>query len=77
MRRWTTEERRKQSQAIRRWKPWESSTGALTNEGKAVSKMNAYKHGGRNAESREILRVIAQYRRLLSQVIGLEEHEQL
>ena len=28
-------------------KPWEQSTGAKTAEGKAVTKMNAYKHGGR------------------------------
>ena len=50
MRQWTQEERLKQSQIIRSWKPWERSTGARTEAGKAASKMNAYKHGGRSAK---------------------------
>lgn len=45
---WTQERRQKQSEAIKRWKPWEKSTGAKTAEGKEKSKMNAYKHGGRS-----------------------------
>lgn len=44
---WTQERRLRQSEAIRRWKPWAKSTGAKTSEGKEKSKMNAYKHGGR------------------------------
>ena len=46
MRQWTKEERLKQSQLIKQWKPWKQSTGARTVNGKEVSKMNAYKHGG-------------------------------
>lgn len=46
MRQWTEEERLRQSQLIRNWRPWGQSTGAKTEAGKAVSKMNAYKHGG-------------------------------
>lgn len=42
---WTPERRARQSEAIKRWKPWEKSTGAKTAEGKEKSKMNAYKHG--------------------------------
>ena len=49
MRQWTQEERLRQSQLIRNWQPWEQSTGARTKEGKSISKMNAYKHGGRSA----------------------------
>lgn len=45
---WTQERRQKQSEAIKRWKPWEKSTGAKTPEGKEKSKMNAYKHGFRD-----------------------------
>ncbi|MCB1550982.1 MAG: hypothetical protein KDJ26_03160 [Alphaproteobacteria bacterium] len=45
---WTQERRLRQSEAIKRWKPWEKSTGAKTKEGKEHSKMNAYKHGARS-----------------------------
>jgi hypothetical protein len=45
MRHWTPEERLKQSEAIRRWKPWEQSTGAKTPTGKAISAKNAIKTG--------------------------------
>jgi len=45
MRHWTQEERLKQSEAIRRWKPWESSTGAKSPQGKAISSKNATKTG--------------------------------
>ncbi len=54
MRQWTQEERLKQSQLIRNWKPWEQSTGARTEDGKAISKMNAYKHGGRSAKMNKV-----------------------
>jgi hypothetical protein len=44
---WTDERRAKQSQAIKKWKPWEKSTGAKTPEGKAIVAKNAYKGGYR------------------------------
>ncbi len=50
---WTPERRARQAQAIRRWKPWERSTGPATAEGKARSKMNGYK-GGKWRELREL-----------------------
>ena len=46
MRNWTVEQRLRQSEAIRRWKPWEASTGAKTTHGKAISSKNATKTGG-------------------------------
>lgn len=58
MRQWTQEERLRQSQLIRNWRPWEQSTGAKTEAGKAASKMNAYKHGGRSAWILEIQNII-------------------
>ena len=45
MRHWTAEERLRQSEAIKSWKPWESSTGAKTPTGKAISSQNATKTG--------------------------------
>jgi len=50
---WTPERRESQAQAIRRWKPWERSTGPATAEGKARSKLNGYK-GGQWRELREL-----------------------
>ncbi len=45
MRKWTDEEREKQSQAIQKWRPWEKSTGPKTWIGKSVSAQNSWKHG--------------------------------
>lgn len=38
---WTPERRAKQAEAIRRWKPWNKSTGPRSPEGKARSSRNA------------------------------------
>ena len=40
---WTEERRRQQAEAIKRWKPWEKSTGPKTEAGKACASMNAQK----------------------------------
>lgn len=40
---WTDERRAKQSEAIKRWRPWTKATGPRTNEGKARSSRNADK----------------------------------
>jgi len=42
---WTPDRRARQAEAIRRWKPWEQSTGPRTAEGKTRAKMNGYKGG--------------------------------
>ena len=47
------EHRRLQAEAIRRWKPWEKSTGPRTVEGKARIARNGYK-GGTRAMLREL-----------------------
>jgi len=51
---WTPECRKKQSEAKRRWKPWEKSTGPKTEKGKGRSSQNALKHGMRSAEMRKV-----------------------
>lgn len=61
---WSDERRKRQSEAIHRWKPWEQSTGAKTPEGKAKAARNAYK-GGKRAEQRAIAREIRQLAKLL------------
>lgn len=52
--RWTPEARAKQAEAIQRWKPWEQSTGPVTEEGKSVVSRNAWKGG-----TRPMLRALA------------------
>lgn len=52
-RKWTSEQRKQQSLKIRQWQPWQHSTGAKTDEGKARASRNAYKGG-----TRELLREI-------------------
>lgn len=46
MRHWTQEERERQSELIRAWKPWERSTGPVTAAGKQRVSKNALVHGG-------------------------------
>jgi hypothetical protein len=40
-----------------------------TPEGKAKSRMNAWKHGGRSAETRALLRALAAQARMLRKLI--------
>ncbi|RAP38506.1 hypothetical protein B1207_01060 [Legionella quinlivanii] len=70
MRHWTPEERQRQAVLIQKWKPWSQSTGATTPKGKSISKMNAYKHGARNADVREAAQQLAEWKRTLRQLIG-------
>ncbi|MBM2767069.1 hypothetical protein [Burkholderia anthina] len=44
-RRWTPEQRAAQAEKIRGWKPWEQSTGPVTDDGKAAASQNALIHG--------------------------------
>jgi hypothetical protein len=42
---WNSERRKKQSEAIKRWKPWNQSTGPKSPEGRALVSRNAYSGG--------------------------------
>ena len=48
-RNWTPEQRRRQAEAIQRWRPWEQSTGPRTEAGKNKAALNAWKGGERPA----------------------------
>ncbi len=71
MARWNKVARQKQSQLIRQWKPWQKSTGAKTEEGKTTSKMNAYKHGGRCADVRELHATMMAQKKALNDIVKL------
>lgn len=52
---WTLERRKRQSEAIRQWKPWEEATGSASPEGKAVASRNAWT-GGHSLRMRQFVK---------------------
>jgi len=63
---WTDERKAKQAEAIRRWKPWERSTGPRTVGGKAASSRNAFKgRRSRWAMLRELGRLLREQKKAL------------
>ena len=61
---WTPERRARQAELIRRWRPWEKSTGPKTEAGKATASQNAYK-GGTWQLLRDLSRVLREQNRRL------------
>ena len=62
---WSEERRARQAVAIRRWKPWEKSTGPKTEKGKEAVRYNAVTHGARTAELEAVRYVLRVQRRNL------------
>ena len=62
----TPEHRALRATLIKKWKPWEQSTGPKTAEGKAQTSQNALRHGNRSTavinELREIKKVLTELR---------------
>jgi len=56
---WMEERRARQAKAIKRWRPWQHSTGPRTAEGKARSFRNAYR-GGQRQLMRQFARLLRQ-----------------
>ena len=48
-RKWTQEQRARQSAAIQRWRPWETTKGPTTPEGKARSAKRGFKGNPRGS----------------------------
>lgn len=65
MRKWTPKERKRQSERIRAWKPWEQSTGPKTPEGKAKCRHNAAKHGLYSQTGKGIRKALRDHRAFL------------
>ena len=65
---WTPERRKRQSEAIRRWKPWQKSTGPKSPEGKAAVSGNAFT-GGELAKLRWAIKELNQAMREQKQLL--------
>ena len=68
----TPEHRRLRSEMIRRWRPWEKSTGPTTPEGKARSSRNRWR-GGQREQFRALMREL---RGTLDEQAGVRQHFQ-
>lgn len=64
-RQWTEEQKRKQAEAIRRWKPWEKSTGPRTKRGKNKCRLNAARHGFCSQGYRELCAALREQARFI------------
>jgi hypothetical protein len=62
---WTPERRARQAELIRRWRPWERSTGPKTPDGKRRSAVRGYK-GAARPTLRLLAKVLREQRRLVS-----------
>ena len=58
---WSEERRARQSERIRRVKPWEKSTGPRTTDGKRISSQNARKYPEVIAPHFEVMMRVAAY----------------
>jgi hypothetical protein len=67
---WTPERRARQAALIRRWRPWEHSTGPRTTKDKARISMNAYK-----GRTRELLRELARQLKRQLQTVAIMPKE--
>ena len=75
---WTEERRKKQAERCRQNKPWEKATGPKTEAGKARTRMNAFRHGGRSKIlklEKQALAYNGKFLELLNAAINLEQIE--
>ena len=62
---WTPARRERQAKLIRKWRPWEKSTGPKTKAGKEKISQNAYK-GGSWKMLRELATALREQRKRLN-----------
>lgn len=67
---WTQEPRERQREAIKRWKPWEKSTGPMSVEGKDRISRNGWK-GGTRQTFQALARVLREQRASLHDPVEL------
>lgn len=67
---WTPERRKKQSEKIKNWKPWEHSTGPRTEAGKQKTSQNAYAHGFRSKDMLEIADLLRWQKNFVKSVLN-------
>lgn len=68
-RRWTAEQRAKQSEKIQQWQPWNKATGPTLTSGKAAASRNAYK-GGVRSLVRKTARLLREQGEFLNEISG-------
>ena len=64
----TPEHRRLRAELIRKWRPWEKSTGPKSSAGKARVSRNADK-GGHRAMLRDLARLLGEQREALERIV--------
>lgn len=67
---WSMERRQRQAELIRRWRPWEQSTGPRTEEGRQVVARNAWR-GGQRQQLRKLARAVNAELALMGQLTML------
>ncbi len=70
LRQWTLEQRQQQAAAIRRWKPWQQSTGPKSDLGKHTAKMNAQKHGMRSLNWQIMKKILREQAKAVNWLYG-------
>ena len=66
---WTPQRRARQARLIRKWRPWEKSTGPRTETGKRTVSRNAYK-GGTWKTLRDLSRALREQKRRIDKKVG-------
>jgi len=67
---WTAKRRKEQAENCRKNEPWRYNTGPKTDEGKAITAQNAYRHGMRSASLMKLYRAMATHNKFLRRIIA-------
>ncbi len=68
MRVWAEDQKQRQREAIRRWKPWVHSTGPRTSQRKVRSALNYTRHGFRSRAGIEFFALLTRHSAFLRAV---------